>query len=175
MTEVKQEKTWKDVDVPTFESNCRLFKHYLNKKGTCSKQICDADTCLAESACFHRYHTGLWVLANTLRICRAAPVEISATMVLHKLPASQIPETQEVVNDIERDTASISPGPESSDDDDDQAFSDWISDEHSTPAHSLFDEATFPNVQAALEHDKEKYGFDLEAVCKGLGTALGSA
>jgi protein arginine N-methyltransferase 3 len=88
-------------------------------------------------------------------------------MVLHKIPASELPGTANAVVD-DRDDAGMNSGSESSSDDDDQAFSDWVSDDQNTSVRSLFDDTTFPKTQAALEYDKEKYGFDLEGVCEGL-------
>ena len=92
-------------------------------------------------------------------------------MVLHKLSASDVPPAQAVSNGDDGGDANTHSGSNSASgsDDDDEAYSDWVSDTQKVPCRSLFDGSTFPTVQEVLSYDKTKHGFDLEAVCKSLG------
>ncbi|KAF5360411.1 hypothetical protein D9756_004931 [Leucocoprinus leucothites] len=67
------------------------------------------------------------------------------------------------------DSASVSSS--STGEDDDQNWDDWESDSlQKQECQSLFDETKLPSTTEAIEYDKEKYGFDLNAVCSRLGT-----
>jgi protein arginine N-methyltransferase 3 len=61
-------------------------------------------------------------------------------------------------------------GSESSESDNDQAFSDWDSDgDAKIPCKSLFDETTLPTAQEVQAHDAKVHGFDLEGASKRIG------
>ena len=62
---------------------------------------------------------------------------------------------------------------DSSQADDDQNWDDWVSDSFAKhPSKSLFDENTFPSVEAVLLHDKSTHGFDLDGTCLRLCLSL---
>lgn len=57
--------------------------------------------------------------------------------------------------------------------DEDDNFDDWTSDEAATlPCRSLFEDKTFPTAKAALEHDNTVHGFNLEDCCKKLSACF---
>lgn len=55
----------------------------------------------------------------------------------------------------------------SSSSDSDNTFDDWVEDP--TPCKSLFEDVELKSVENALNHDREKFGFDLNAQSKTLG------
>lgn len=62
-------------------------------------------------------------------------------------------------------------GSESSSDDDDQEFGDWVSDSgENQPCKSLFGDELLKSSKEAVEHDKKKHNFDLDAVFTKLGS-----
>jgi hypothetical protein len=61
-------------------------------------------------------------------------------------------------------------GSESSESDNDQAFSDWADDgEGQAPCKSLFEEKVLGSAKEAKEWDAKEHGFDLNAVSAKLG------
>ena len=58
------------------------------------------------------------------------------------------------------------------DDDADENWDDWVSDSVANPCKSLFDNDIFPSATDALQNDKSKHNFDLDDVCKRLGSTL---
>ena len=56
-------------------------------------------------------------------------------------------------------------------DDDDQTYDDWVSDSESKrPTRSLFDkDLVLPSSAEALEHDKQKHGFELLSFSAEIG------
>ena len=57
----------------------------------------------------------------------------------------------------------------SSDEDDDQAWDDWVSDSlEKRPCKSLFEDKTFDSVQEALAYDETTHGFSLKDISSRL-------
>ena len=82
-------------------------------------------------------------------------------MGVHKIPLVDPHQSEDVESE---DVAS-----QSSDDDDDDNWEDWNSDPLSkTQCFSLFDDCHFKSAPEALQYDKEKFAFDLDAICKKL-------
>ena len=90
-------------------------------------------------------------------------------MSVHKLPAAANElekvqarsRSQDRATDIDNGSESSSTG-----EDDDEDWNDWVSNEEgdNRPCISLFDGTSYPNVNAALAHDKEACGVDLLAL-----------
>ncbi|EIN12179.1 S-adenosyl-L-methionine-dependent methyltransferase [Punctularia strigosozonata HHB-11173 SS5] len=79
-----------------------------------------------------------------------------------KLPATALDTASQ---DPEVDALSTS----SSEDDEDENFSDWVDEEADrVPCQSLFDDTKFPSSKEALAYDSKTHGFDLDATCKTL-------
>ncbi|KAF8529315.1 S-adenosyl-L-methionine-dependent methyltransferase [Hysterangium stoloniferum] len=57
----------------------------------------------------------------------------------------------------------------SSSGDAEETWDDWVSESGSTPCKSLFDDQVFPSAEAALQNDRSKHDFDLDATCSKLG------
>jgi protein arginine N-methyltransferase 3 len=57
----------------------------------------------------------------------------------------------------------------SSSEEEEETWDDWVSDSESTPCKSLFVDEVFPSAEAALQNDRYKYNFDLNATCSSLG------
>lgn len=52
----------------------------------------------------------------------------------------------------------------SEEEDEDKDFDEWVEDDDSQPVKSLFSNQNLPSIQALIEHDREKFGFDLQQV-----------
>ncbi|KIJ54463.1 hypothetical protein M422DRAFT_24410 [Sphaerobolus stellatus SS14] len=65
-------------------------------------------------------------------------------------------------------THSGSESDSASSDSEDGNFEGWDTDSGTKPCKSLFDTESFPSVEAALEHDKTKHGFDIYVICREL-------
>ena len=88
----------------------------------------------------------------------------------HRVQLSDVPQVSNAGNDNDEAQSEHSGHePVSSSDDDDQAFSDWVSENQNLACRSLFDVSTFPTIEETLEHDRKTHGVDFDAVCKGLG------
>ena len=101
-------------------------------------------------------------------------------MGLHKLIQKTGEEEQEIHGEDSRDVSGAaedigSDESSSTGDDDDENWDDWVSDSaNGRECTSLFDGRSFPSVEAALKHDKEKFGFDLERICSRLRSFMQS-
>lgn len=73
-------------------------------------------------------------------------------------------------HDRERDHDPASSSSEDDEDEADLTWEDWVSDSASkVSAKSLFDDSTFPSVEQCMEHDKSKYGVDVNNVVSNIG------
>lgn len=54
-----------------------------------------------------------------------------------------------------------------SSDTNDETFDDWV--ENEIPCRSLFDDVDLPSVQDAINYDREKHNFDVNATLNKLG------
>jgi hypothetical protein len=52
----------------------------------------------------------------------------------------------------------------SDEEEEDKNFDEWVEDDDSEPVKSLFSEQQLPSIQALIEHDRERFGFDLQQV-----------
>lgn len=60
---------------------------------------------------------------------------------------------------------------ESSSEDEDDTWEDWVSDSLAKqPCRSLFDDTVLPSATEAIEYDKKTHGFDLNEAYTKLGT-----
>lgn len=57
----------------------------------------------------------------------------------------------------------------SSSEEEEENWSDWISESGKAPCKSLFDDEVFPSVESALEHDRTKYNVDVQELSTRLG------
>ncbi|KAH9891894.1 protein arginine N-methyltransferase [Cubamyces lactineus] len=82
-----------------------------------------------------------------------------------KLPATHLEPPPADEHDIQDES--------SSDEDDDQAWDDWVSDSlEKRPCKSLFEDRTFDSVQEALAYDETTHGFSLKDVSSRLSLDL---